>query len=519
MAAAVEVDLPPDRPVAVVRAVMVIAGSASARSAGVRRGLRRREAQARCPLLHVAAADDARDARVFEPVAAAVAELIPLIEVLRPGLVVIPARGAVRFFGTEAAAAERLVDAVSAVGMESQVGTADEVFTAACAARRGVVVPSGGSAEFLARLPVAELGVEPSLGGGDRTELLDLLHRLGLRTVGDFAALAATDVATRFGIDAIAAHRQARAVEDRPPSTRALPPGLEVVHHPDPPIDRVDAAAFAGRALAAELHGRLAAAGVACMRLQVSAATANGEVHTRTWRCAEPLTLEGTADRIRWQLDGWITGGRSRKGGTAAPPGPTAPVTLLRLEPVEVVDAGGLQAGIWGGEGDDGARFRRALVRVQGLLGGEAVRVGVRSGGRGPAEQITWVPLGDEPVPERDPAAPRPGRLPQPAPTVLCTGVTVDVTDARGAPVRVTDRGVFTAEPTHLAWDGREWGLSWWAGPWLVDERWWEPGAGPAARAQVLLEPTGRHPTQLAQVRALLLRYAADRWEVEGVYE
>ena len=40
-------------------------------------------------------------------------------------------------------------------------------------------------------------------------------------------------------------------------------------------------------------------------------------------------------------------------------------------------------------------RARRALVRVQGLLGGEAVRVPVRSGGRGTAERITLVPLGD----------------------------------------------------------------------------------------------------------------------------
>lgn len=126
-------------------------------------------------------------------------------------------------------------------------------------------------------------------------------------------------MATRFGTDAIAAHRQARAVPDRPPSTAALPPGLEVELRPDPPIDRVDAAAFAGRALAAELHGKLSAAGVACLRLEVSAIAENGERHSRIWRCAEPLTPDGTADRVRWQIDGWLTGGRSAKrGGRAA---------------------------------------------------------------------------------------------------------------------------------------------------------------------------------------------------------
>lgn len=512
-AAAADADLPPDRPVAVLRGNRVVACNAPARADGVRRGMKRRESQARCPELHVAQADEGRDARLFEPVAGAVAALIPLIEVLRPGLVVIPARGAARFFGGEQRAAERLVDAASSVGAESLVGIADEVFTAALAARRGVVVPPGESAAFLAPLPIAELGAEQALAE-DRTELLDLLRRLGLRTVGAFAALSATDVATRFGTDAIAAHRQARAVADRPPSTAALPPGLEVELRPDPPLDRVDAAAFAGRSLATELHRKLSAAGVACLRLEVSAIAENGMRHSRIWRCAEPLTPDGTADRVRWQIDGWLTGGRSAKRGGEG--GPGAPISLLRLEPVEVVDAGALQAGMWGDDADGVARFRRALVRVQGLLGGESVRMGVRSGGRGPAERVTWVPLGDEVVPDRDPAAPWPGAMPAPAPAVLIAGAAVTMTDAAGVAVRVTERGAFTGEPTHLAWGSRDWSLSWWAGPWLIDERWWaaDADAEPRARAQVLLEPApGRDDG-----RALLLQYAGG-WEVEGVYE
>ena len=54
----------------------------------MRRGLRRREAQARCPQLHVVTADPARDARHFEGVTAAVDEVVPRAEVLRPGLLV-----------------------------------------------------------------------------------------------------------------------------------------------------------------------------------------------------------------------------------------------------------------------------------------------------------------------------------------------------------------------------------------------------------------------------------------------
>ena len=135
---------PAHRPAAVVVANRVLACSAVARAYGVRRGLRRREAQARCPELVVLARDPDRDARAFEPVVAAVEELAPGVEVVRPGLVVLAAQGPVGYFGGEQAAAERLVDQVAArAGVECQVGFADGLFAAVLAARRGVAVEPG----------------------------------------------------------------------------------------------------------------------------------------------------------------------------------------------------------------------------------------------------------------------------------------------------------------------------------------------------------------------------------------
>ena len=161
------------------------------------------------------------------------------------------------------------------------------------------------------------------------------------------------------------------------------------------------------------------------------------------WRCAEPLTEDATADRVRWQLDGWLSN-RVRRTG------PTAPVTLLRLQAVEVVSAEALQLPLWGGLGEeDRLRARRALVRVQGLLGPEAVQVPVLSGGRGPAERITLTPLGDEPVPQADPRQPWPGQLPEPSPAVLLDDP-VELLDAQGNPIRVTSRGMFSADPARL---------------------------------------------------------------------
>ena len=64
-----------------------------------------------------------RDARAFEPVVAAVEELAPGVEVVRPGACAVAARGPASYYGGEAAAAERLVEHVAlACGVEAQVG-------------------------------------------------------------------------------------------------------------------------------------------------------------------------------------------------------------------------------------------------------------------------------------------------------------------------------------------------------------------------------------------------------------
>lgn len=514
VAAAAAAGLPPTVPVAVTLANRVITCSAAARAAGVRRGLRRRESQARCPELHVVTADPARDARHFEQVTAAVDDLVPRAEVLRPGLLALSVRGAARYFGSEQTAAERLVDTVAAAGAECQVGIADQLPTAVFAARTGSIIGAGEDASFLSELSIRQLATEPSLAPATRDDLVDLLWRMGIRKIGQFAELARSDVASRFGSDAVAAHRVARGEPARGPSGREPDVELDAVMDCDPPIDRVDAAAFAGRSLAGVLHRNLEATGVGCTRLAIYALTANGQELERVWRCAEPLTEDATADRVRWQLDGWL----NRRNHDQRP---SAPITVLRLRPVEVVSAEALQLPLWGGVGEeDRLRARRALVRVQGLLGLDAVKVPVLSGGRGPAERITFTSLGDELVPQADPNQPWPGRLPEPSPTVLLDDP-VELFDLEGAPVRITSRGMFSADPSRLQAPGRSGRLSgrltWWAGPWPVDERWWDPAqskSGRTARVQVLIGDQAGNDAQ-----ALLLCYRQRQWYVEGRYE
>nr|WP_084504456.1 DNA polymerase Y family protein [Actinoplanes sp. N902-109] len=392
VAAEIVEGVPAAEPVVVLRANRVVACSEAARAEGVRQGLRRREAQSRCPQLIVVEHDAGRDARAFEPVVAAVEEVAAGVEVVRPGVCAVAARGPSRYFGGEEPAAERIVEQIAqACGVESQVGVAEGVFAAGLAARAGQLVGAGLTREFLAGVPVDAL---------ERPGLADLLKRLGVRTLGDFAALPREDVLTRFGFDGALAHRLAAGADHRQLAVRKPPPDLEVTETYDEPLDRVDVAAFAGRALAERLHERLAAYGLACTRLGIEAVTADGQELQRIWRHDGLLTAAAIAERVRWQLDGWLTGARRNRIA-----GPTAGLVRLRLIPDGVIVHLGLQPGLWGDAGAERERAHRAFSRVQGLLGPESVVTAVAGGGRSADDQVRFVPWGDEREPARPAAA------------------------------------------------------------------------------------------------------------------
>ncbi|MFB9239595.1 DNA polymerase Y family protein [Plantactinospora siamensis] len=493
-------------PVAVLHANRVIACSPAARAEGIRRGLRKREAQSRCAALVTADYDPGRDTRAFEPVIAAVEEVVAGVEAIRPGACAVAARGPARYFGGEEPAAERIVEHVAQTcAVESQIGIADGVFAAGLAARSGRVVPPGGTARFLAGLPVEAI---------NRPALTDLLRRLGIRTLGDFAALPPGDVLARFGFDAALAHRLSAGQDHRPLAVRRPPPDLVVTETYDEPLDRVDAAAFAARSLAERLHEMLTRYGLACTRLGIEAVTEHGQELHRTWRHDGLLTAGAIADRVRWQLDGWLSGTNRRPGAGGPLPAarPTSGIIRLRLIPDGVLAHLGQQPGLWGEAGEERDRAHRALHRVQGILGPEAVVTAVLGGGRSPADRANLVPWGDERVPARPAGQPWPGRLPPPAPAVVLPApLDAAVLDGTGEPVGVSARLRLTAAPDRLVvGTAAPVSITGWAGPWPVDERWWAPAeASRRARFQV----------SLADGTALLLSLAGGRWLVEAIYD
>jgi protein ImuB len=220
------------------------------------------------------------------------------------------------------------------------------------------------------------------------------------------------------------------------------------------------------------------------------------------------------AERVRWQLDGWLTGRAGHLPGA---------LTRLALVPDAVVPDRGRQLGFWGGETEAGQRAARALARIQGLLGPEAVHTAHLRGGRDPADRVRLTPVPDPPsilpgasgvpgaagVPG---AVPWPGQVPAPAPAIVYAEPRpAEVVDAAGATVAVDGRGLLGSPPNRLRIRGRAWSpITAWAGPWLVDERWWDPAAH---RRLVRLQAT------TDQGAAYLLRLSGGRWWVEAIYD
>lgn len=459
----------------------------------------------------------------WEPVAAALEQFTPLAESLRPGLHAFGARGPSRYFGGERALAELVAKAVAgALPSASRVGVgvANGLFAAGLAAKATavstdvLVIPPQQSQPFLGDLPLVSLTdpVSPLHGDEDGAEaLLDVLWRLGIRTLGDLAALSEADVLGRFGWLGLLAHRLACGLDDRPLQTEVAGEDAGAEAEIDPPADRVETVAFTARALADDMMARLDRDGLDCMCVDIEAHSDSGHASHRRWRHEFRFNAPAVVDRVRWQLEGWYR----------SPERPAGPITLIRIKPCVVAPADGRQLGMWGARTEADEQATKALARVQGLLGAEAVTVPRLAGGRRPADTGRRLPYDAaarsqeaKKTKKKAKAADAPwlGQLPAPSPAVvLAEPEPITVTDCGAAPVTVGGRGEASAPPRQMTDSaGHSRTVVAWAGPWPLDERWWRPSARRRqARFQMVLDDGSAH----------LCVLESGRWWREATYD
>jgi protein ImuB len=317
-------------------------------------------------------------------------------------------------------------------------------------------------------------------------------------------------------------HLLARGLGSRPLAVRPPAEDLSVAQEFDPPESLAEPVVFAAKTLAGRMHAVLAGRGLTCVRIQVRVTCADGRESARLWRHDGLLSEAAVADRVRWQLDGWRVPYAPRvPHAPGAPDGATTGpddaadaadggIAVLRLVPDQVVHATGHQLALWG-ETMVSDRVARAAMRVQALLGHEAVLRPVLGGGRDVAEQVNHVPFGEKMQPRLTAGAPWPGRVMGAAPGVVYPFAReADVTDDAGDVVTVTGRCVLSGTPAWLAADGEPpLRITGWSGPWPLSERWWDPAAARRRARFQLLTGDGR---------AWLAAVQDGRWLIEAGY-
>lgn len=476
-AAAIELDGPLRR---------IAAANHTARAAGVAAGLSLSQALGREPRLTAFPRDEAAEGELQARLLAAAGELSPRVEAVGDDAAVLDLTGLRRLFGPAEAIAARLLAMLAAAGLHAHAGLAAQPALALLGARSvGLAaqpatgaaaclhvpdcpvpplarLPAGGEAEFLAPLPVAflaEIGALTPVPPEPLAELLELLGRWGVATLGDLAALPPRALRQRLGEAGLALRRLARGeaggVLAPPPLPRDRRRRTLAFEPPLADGERLR------QALAAELE----------------ALVRELEREDRMVEAAElRLEREGAAAQVRSRR--FLTPTRSPRDLLAQlaplavapaplPPGARAGVVALALE-CRVASPRRLQPRLFAAAAPDPARWPKVLARVSELAG-PAARAGspqpLDSHRPGAFRLAAFQP------PPAGAAAPAPApaglalRRYRPPRPVQVQRANDDELTLVGAKLQLPPRRGESG--------ARQWRVTRAAGPWRADGQWW----------------------------------------------
>ena len=196
-----------------------------------------------------------------------------------------------------------LLGTLRELGLEGvRAGIADGPFTAEQAARIGA---TAGGAGVPRALRAARRASSRRFRSRRWTipELAGLLARLGVQTLGEFAAMEAGPRArevrrTRHP----SARPRPRGATRAPSSPRVPPPELHREVAFEPPLEIAEQVAFGMRLAADEFIAGLGAVDLVCTELRVELIGDRGERSERVWLHPGSFDAAAVVDRVRWQL-------------------------------------------------------------------------------------------------------------------------------------------------------------------------------------------------------------------------
>jgi protein ImuB len=452
------------------------------------------------------------------PLLAIAAEFSPRYEQHRADLISIDVRGLSRLLGPPSVIGGELRREAASRGIRVHVALAS-TRTAALVlalARPGLtVVPTGGIAQALAPISLSVLermpdDPLPAGGGGTATRLrledartaMAALHRWGLRTLGELAALPPADLAARLGRGGRVWQAVARGDEVRPLVPMQADERFEGTLDLEWPIEGAEPLSFVLTRLLEPLSTRLERRdrGVAVLHVQLGLVTR--DVHASRLELPSPLR-DVRALRTLALLD-----------LEAHPPSAAIDRVTITIEPTpgRIV-----QHALFARPHPTPEQLSTLLARLGAVMGQDRIgapalvdsfRPGafaVRAFSTDPSAASTGAPVNTAPAAPAPVAALRRCRQPIPARVT---------TDAARRPLRVsTDRRGFAGGAVVS-----------WAGPWRTSGAWWEdagPGRTGASASAVPARDgatLGGLPTAVPRERPPMPRdsgpWSRDEWEV-----
>ncbi|HEY8345546.1 MAG TPA: DNA polymerase IV [Bacillota bacterium] len=189
--------------------------SYEARKYGIRSAMPLREAGRRCPHGIFLPGRMKRYMEVSAQIREIMLEYTPLVEPVSLDEAFLDVTASEKLFGPAEQIAQTLVDRINKeVGLPASVGVAHNKFLAKLGSdlkkpKGFVVIPPDGVKEFLAPLPVSKLW-----GVGPKTT--ELLHKLGVQTIGDLQKFPPAQLRNRLGETGEVLYNLAHGLDDRP---------------------------------------------------------------------------------------------------------------------------------------------------------------------------------------------------------------------------------------------------------------------------------------------------------------
>jgi DNA polymerase-4 len=342
---------------------VVSAASYEARPFGVHSAMPMSAARRLCPQAAFLPPRMGYYARVSQQLRDVFLSFTPLVEPLSLDEAFLDVRGCEGLFGHAPQIARQIKGRIQAeTGLTASVGVAPNKFLAKLASDLGkpdglVVVPAGGAAAFLGPLPVGRVW-----GVGAKAE--GRLHALGVRTVGQLAALPEKALVGHFGELGRHLWRLARGEDGRAvvPDAAAKSVSTETTFARD--IGDREALRSWLLGLTDHLAGRLRHAGLRARTVEVKVRSSD----FRTRQRAQALGQATNATDVLWQaarrlLDRGLTDD-------------VLPVRLLGVGASRLTREGVVQGDLF----DGGRRKQEALDQtidaIRGQFGGAAIRRG-----------------------------------------------------------------------------------------------------------------------------------------------